>query len=45
MVEKYIKSFQAITGRIDCTRDHFKYEADVCLTDCGFFAKTPAKDL
>jgi len=40
-VEKYIKSFQAINGRIDFTREDYKYER-VCLLLVDF-AQTPAK--
>jgi hypothetical protein len=40
-VEKYIKSFQAINGRIDFTREDYKYER-VCLLLVDF-EKTPAK--
>lgn len=40
-VEKYIKSFQAINGRDDYTRDEYKYER-VCLLLVDF-QQTPAK--
>jgi hypothetical protein len=40
-VEKYIKSFQAINGRLDFTREDYKYER-VCLLLVDF-AQTPAK--
>lgn len=40
-VEKYIKSFQAINGRIDFTREDYKYER-VCLLLVDF-EQTPAK--
>ena len=40
-VEKYIKSFQAINGRIDYTRENYKYER-VCLLLVDF-QQTPAK--
>ena len=40
-VEKYIKSFQAINGRLDATREDYKYER-VCLLLVDF-AQTPAK--
>ena len=40
-VEKYIKSFQAINGRLDSTREDYKYER-VCLLLVDF-AQTPAK--
>jgi hypothetical protein len=40
-VEKYIKSFQAINGRPDFTREDYKYER-VCLLLIDF-EKTPAK--
>lgn len=40
-VEKYIKSFQAINGRHDYTRDEYKYER-VCLLLVDF-QQTPAK--
>jgi len=40
-VEKYIKSFQAINGRLDHTREDYKYER-VCLLLVDF-AQTPAK--
>mgnify|MGYP001343993606 FL=1 len=40
-VEKYIKSFQAINGRQDFTREDYKYER-VCLLLVDF-AQTPAK--
>ena len=40
-VEKYIKSFQAINGRLDYTREDYKYER-VCLLLVDF-AQTPAK--
>jgi hypothetical protein len=40
-VEKYIKSFQAINGRLDTTREDYKYER-VCLLLVDF-AQTPAK--
>lgn len=40
-VEKYIKSFQAINGRLDITREDYKYER-VCLLLVDF-AQTPAK--
>lgn len=40
-VEKYIKSFQAINGRFDSTREDYKYER-VCLLLVDF-AQTPAK--
>lgn len=40
-VEKYIKSFQAINGRLDCAREDYKYER-VCLLLVDF-EQTPAK--
>lgn len=40
-VEKYIKSFQAINGRLDYTREDYKYER-VCLLLVDF-EQTPAK--
>ena len=40
-VEKYIKSFQAINGRLDFTREEYKYER-VCLLLVDF-EQTPAK--
>lgn len=40
-VVKYIKSFQAINGRLDATREDYKYEK-VCLLLVDF-AQTPAK--
>lgn len=40
-VEKYIKSFQAINGRLDFTREDYKYER-VCLLLVDF-EQTPAK--
>ena len=40
-VEKYIKSFQAINGRLDYTREDYKYER-VCLLLVDF-GQTPAK--
>lgn len=40
-VEKYIKSFQAINGRLDFTREDYKYER-VCLLLVDF-AQAPAK--
>jgi hypothetical protein len=40
-VEKYIKSFQAINGRLDYTTEDYKYER-VCLLLVDF-AQTPAK--
>lgn len=40
-VEKYIKSFQAINGRLDFTREDYKYER-VCLLLVDF-AQNPAK--
>jgi hypothetical protein len=40
-VEKYIKSFQAINGRLDTTREDYKYER-VCLLLVDF-SKSPAK--
>ena len=40
-VEKYIKSFQAINGRLDFTREDYKYER-VCLLLVDF-AQIPAK--
>lgn len=40
-VEKYIKSFQAINGRLDYTREEYKYE-QVCLLLVDF-QQTPAK--
>ena len=40
-VEKYIKSFQAINGRLDFAREDYKYER-VCLLLVDF-AQTPAK--
>jgi hypothetical protein len=40
-VEKYIKSFQAINGRLDFTREDYKYER-VCLLLVDF-SQTPAK--
>lgn len=40
-VEKYIKSFQAINGRLDASFDEYKYER-VCLLLVDF-AQTPAK--
>lgn len=40
-VEKYIKSFQAINGRLDYTREEYKYER-VCLLLVDF-EQTPAK--
>lgn len=40
-VEKYIKSFQAINGRADYTREDYKYER-VCLLLVDF-QQTPAK--
>jgi len=40
-VEKYIKSFQAINGRLDTSREDYKYER-VCLLLVDF-AQSPAK--
>jgi hypothetical protein len=40
-VQKYIKSFQAINGRIDFTKEDYKYEK-VCLLIVDF-GQTPAK--
>ena len=40
-VEKYIKSFQAINGRVDYSREDYKYER-VCLLLVDF-EQTPAK--
>lgn len=40
-VQKYIKSFQAINGRLDFTKEDYKYEK-VCLLVVDF-AQTPAK--
>ena len=40
-VQKYIKSFQAINGRIDFTKEDYKYEK-VCLLIVDF-EQTPAK--
>lgn len=40
-VEKYIRSFQAINGRIDFTKEDYKYER-VCLLIVDF-GKSPAK--
>lgn len=40
-VEKYIKSFQAINGRLDFTREEYKYE-QVCLLLVDF-QQTPVK--
>ncbi len=40
-VEKYIRSFQAINGRIDFTKEDYKYER-VCLLIVDF-GKAPAK--
>lgn len=40
-VQKYIKSFQAINGRLDYTKEDYKYEK-VCLLIVDF-SKTPAK--
>jgi len=40
-VEKYIKSFQAINGRLDYTRENYKYER-VCLLLVDF-EQTPSK--
>ncbi len=40
-VEKYIKSFQAINGRLDFTKEDYKYEK-VCLLLVDF-SQTPAK--
>ncbi|MCZ2102691.1 MAG: hypothetical protein LC107_14275 [Chitinophagales bacterium] len=39
--EKYIKSFQAINGRVDYTKEEYKYER-VCLLIVDF-QQTPAK--
>lgn len=39
-VEKYIKSFQAINGRDDTTREEYKYET-ACLLIVDFTAKEP----
>lgn len=40
-VQKYIKSFQAINGRLDYTKEDYKYEK-VCLLIVDF-SQTPAK--
>jgi len=40
LVEKYIKAFQAISGRNLTTENHYKYEA-VCLLIVDFRKKTP----
>jgi|ERR1039458_288777 hypothetical protein len=40
-VEKYIKSFQSINGRLDFTKEDYKYEK-VCLIIVDF-SQTPAK--
>lgn len=40
-VQKYIRSFQAINGRLDFTKEDYKYEK-VCLLIVDF-GKTPAK--
>lgn len=39
-VEKYIKSFQAINGRMDTTREDYKYER-TCLLIVDFSVKEP----
>ena len=41
VVEKYIKSFQAINGRNDCIKEEYKYER-VCLLLVDF-RQSPAK--
>ena len=40
LVEKYIKSFKAITGRTDISRKFYQYEA-TCLLIVDFSKKTP----
>lgn len=40
-VQKYIKSFQAINGRVDFTKEDYKYEK-ACLLIVDF-GQTPAK--
>ena len=40
LVEKYIKSFQAITNRVDVSKNFYQYEA-TCLLIVDFSKKTP----